>query len=413
MTLWGVVLTCFLVLAAVALLESLYSVKGGIDYYQLFRRHGQAPPPDFVPPATLIVPCKGLDQGLAKNLAAYFALDYPDFQILFVTTDSSDACVPFLERLKAEYPKVQSRILFSGQARQRGQKIHNLMYAVEWVREADRVMAFGDSDIRPASDWLRYLIATLGAPEVGVATGFRWYLPQQANFASVLRSVWNAGIASLMRSGDCRFAWGGAMAVRREVFRQCRVLDYWANSLSDDYSLSQAIHDHSLAIRFQPRCLSFSYEDCEMGELLNWSRRQLAITRVYDPGLWSAGFGAQMVNSLTLWGGTIVVMSGLWAQGALLSIHYQALATMIVGVYGLGCLKAWTRLKAVAFLFPEEARMLRRHRAANLLGGPIASLISVVAFLRSSLSREIEWRGVRYLMVSPSKTVVLETGNDS
>ena len=180
MTLWGVVLTCFLVLAAVALLESLYSVKGGIDYYQLFRRHGQAPPPDFVPPATLIVPCKGLDQGLAKNLGCLLRrLTTRTFR-----SCSSPLTHPMLASLSWKGSRQSIRRFSPGffspvKPVSEGQKIHNLMYAVEWVREADRVMAFGDSDIRPASDWLRYLIATLGAPEVGVATDFVGIFPSR------------------------------------------------------------------------------------------------------------------------------------------------------------------------------------------------------------------------------------------
>jgi len=193
-----------------ALLEALYSLKAGVDYLRLFQKSRTKPPHDFVPAATLILPCKGVDPGFEQNLGAYFELDYPDLQILLVTGDSADPCVPILEKVKERYPGVSSEILFAGKTEQRGQKVHNLLHALGQFRDKDQVLALGDSDIRPARHWLRDLIGPLKDPQVGVSTGFRWYLPQRGNFASVLRSVWNAGTASLMKEGNSLFAWGGS-----------------------------------------------------------------------------------------------------------------------------------------------------------------------------------------------------------
>src|SRR3990172_5050949 len=42
------------------------------------------------PPATLIVPVKGHDEGLAENLASHAAQDYPDFELIVATRSSAD-----------------------------------------------------------------------------------------------------------------------------------------------------------------------------------------------------------------------------------------------------------------------------------------------------------------------------------
>ena len=400
--------SALLAIGILSLLEALYSLKGGVDYLRLFQSSCQQSPGDFAPSATLILPFKGVDKGLQENLTAYFELDYPDLQILLVTEDSLDPCVPILERVREGFPAVNSQILFAGKAQQRGQKVHNLLHAVGQLGAGDGVLAFGDSDIRPAANWLRDLIATLEDPDVGVSTGFRWYLPQRGNFASVLRSVWNAGTASLMKEGDSSFAWGGAMAVRRQVFQDCQVVDYWKDALSDDYAISRAIHDHSRTIRFQPRCLSFSHEDCRLHELLEWSGRQLSITHIYHPNLWRLAFVSQALNSLTLWGGMAFLLMALWKPTLVSNRLLIALAVVLVSVYTLGCLKGWIRLRAVSLLFPEHTAVLGKYRLAYTFWGPLASLTSLLGFIRSLWSRTIEWRGIRYLMVSPRKTVVLE-----
>jgi len=401
-----------LTIGILSLFEALYSLKGGIDYLRLFQRSRHQATGDFAPSATLILPFKGVDKGLQENLTAYFELEYPDLQILLVTEDPLDPCVSILERVREGFPSVNSQILFAGKAQQRGQKVHNLLHAVGQLGDGDGVLAFGDSDIRPAANWLRDLIGTLEDPDVGVSTGFRWYLPQRGNFASVLRSVWNAGTASLMKEGDSSFAWGGAMAVRREVFQDCQVVDYWTDALSDDYAISRAIHDHSRTIRCQPRCLSFSHEDCRLHELLEWSGRQLSITHIYHPNLWRLAFLSQALNSLTLWGGMAFLLMALWSQTLVSNRLLFALVVVLASVYALGCLKGWIRLRAVSLLFPEHTAVLGKYRWAYIFWGPLASLLSLLGFIRALWSRTIEWRGVRDRMVSPRKTEVLEEADN-
>ena len=70
------------------------------------------------------------------------------------------------------------------------------------------------------------------------------------------------------------------------------------------------------------------------------------------------------------------------------------------------------RLRAVLTLFPQHARELQRYRWAYVLWGPLASWVTLVGLARSLFSREIEWRGVRYRMVSPEKTIVLARNPD-
>ena len=60
--------------AALAALGSLRGERRRAAYFKT-RLSAQA---GTLPPATVIVPVKGEDQGLRENLAALAALDYPD-----------------------------------------------------------------------------------------------------------------------------------------------------------------------------------------------------------------------------------------------------------------------------------------------------------------------------------------------
>ncbi len=394
-------------LAAVSLVEASFALRGGIRYWRLFRTARHRTPGPYAPPVTLIIPCRGIDPGLDENLQAYFEQEYPDFQILLVTGDPDDTCVPILDAVRARYPRVPSRRLVAGRHHGRGQKVHALLHALRYVRERDEVLAFGDSDGRPTRSWLRYLVAPLADHGVGASTGFRWYVPQRGNFASVVRSVWNATGASLLNDRNAPFAWGGAMAIRRATFAACRVEAWWEHALSDDYALSRAVREHGLRIRFEPHCLTFTYEDCGFGELLEWTYRQLAITRVYRPGLWRWALISELFGNGVFWGGAVAAVFGFIRSG-MPGEAVGALAGLVGAIYVVRAVKGWLRLQAVRTLFMRETAGLARRAALYTWCSPLTGLLTLIAVLRSALTREIEWRGLRYRMQSASETLLLD-----
>lgn len=393
-------------MALLLLAESIHSLAGGVRFVRRFRAAHGRPQPDFAPPLTLIVPCRELDPGLELNLRAFFEQDYPDLQILLVTGDRSDQSTPIMERVTRTYPGVAARILFAGRAERRGQKVHNLLHALRHLRRDDRIVAFGDSDVRPSTSWLRHLAAGLADRGVGVVTGFRWYVPEAGGFASALRSIWNASVASMFNADTAPFAWGGAMAVRRSTFEACRVAAYWDGALSDDYVLSEVMQTHDLAIRFEPRCLSFSYGDCGLRELVAWSFRQLAITRVCRPGLWRLAMLSELFSHLSFWGGGVVVTVAVLTPPVTPWLTW-VLLLLLTATHGVRGGKGWLRLAALRQLFPQEHGRLRRWWWGYLSWGPLVGFLTLAGLVRSAVNREIEWRGIRYRMVSCTETVVL------
>ncbi len=85
------------------------------------------------------------------------------------------------------------------------------------------------------------------------------------------------------------------MAIRREVFERARVAEHWRGSVSDDYSVSAAVRAAGLKIVFAPGAMVASTDSSGGGEFLRWIRRQMLITRVYRPGLWTLGLAAHLV----------------------------------------------------------------------------------------------------------------------
>ncbi|HEY0405768.1 MAG TPA: glycosyltransferase, partial [Pyrinomonadaceae bacterium] len=296
----------FYLFAALLIWQGFVSLLSGARFLAYVRREMNAAPAPYTPFASIIAPCRGLDQGLRDNLDALFRQDYPAYEILFVTGRADDPALAVVEELRSawsEQTETRTRVLIAGDAAESGQKVHNLRAGVEQVDASSRVLVFVDTDARPRSSWLASLVAPLADERVGATTGYRWFIPVRGGLASHLRSVWNASIASSLGArGDRNFCWGGSTAIRLRTFQQLDMLNEWRGALSDDFALMRALRRAGLPIHFVPNCLTASHEDCGYGELLEFTTRQLKITRVYAPLLWKAALAGSLLFVLVFFG---------------------------------------------------------------------------------------------------------------
>ncbi|MFQ5790292.1 MAG: glycosyltransferase [Acidobacteriota bacterium] len=393
-------------LGGINLAVGLYSLMAGARYLAYVRRYlSQAPRcKRDEPTVTLLVPCCGDEDGLEENLRALFRQDYPELDLVFIVESESDPALPVIHGLLASEYR-DARVITAGPAEARGQKVHNLLAGLEPF-PASEVLAFADSDVRPDSGWLARLVepltpggrqdATRSRAPVGVTTGYRFYLPEAGSFASILRSVWNAGVLTLLGDHDHNFAWGGSMAIRGEVFRKAGIRKAWERSLSDDYALTHAARRAGYRVEFLPSCLVGSAGSVSLRELLRWCARQMAVTRIYWPNLWRIAGGSQVLFVAFMTAGTAAAIQGDTTTAVLLG-----------AVLALGGVSGRLRARAVRLLVPRWEAPLGRYTWAYVLWLPLAGLLTFYAFCRSAVSRRIEWRGKTYEMRSPTETIIL------
>ena len=403
----------FYVLAALVLYQSLVSLLGGWRYLAFVRRELSVPRPLYLPRASVFVPCRGLDQGLAANFGALFEQHYPRYEIVFVSDSADDPALAVAEEVRQFYEArgidVASRFVVAGPASDGGQKAHNLRAAVREAAPESEVFVFVDTDARPRRDWLRALVAPLADERVGAATGYRWFLPVRGNLASHLRSVWNASIASALGENGARnFCWGGSTAVRRDTFKRLRMLDGWRGTLSDDFALTRALQRARLPVRFVPACLTTSHEDCDFRQLFEFTTRQLKITRVYAPRLWLIVLVSNLLWSIVFYGGVT-----LGVARAALGLSFAWPLALVAAVYTLGLWKSFFRLRAVALVLEEFHAQLRAGAPYHLFLWPLTSLLYAYNAFAALLSRRLSWRGITYELKSPSETVIIRAGSST
>lgn len=364
-------------LGIIAILQGILSLLDGFrsaKHIKTFR-----PRKNTTDRVLVFCPCKGIDAEFEKNVRSILEQDYPNYDVRFVVESEHDPAFAVLREIGV------SDIVIAGPAKDRGQKVHNLISAVQTAPHDASIFVFCDSDARFPRHWLSSLVAPL--KHGNVATGYRWYVADSFQLPTLFHSAWNASIVTQLGDHQHNFAWGGSMALRRSTFEELRILDAWAGALSDDFAVTNTAEKSAAPIVFVPECLVPSYGRCSWRELLEFTTRQIIITRVYNPRMWRLAFVSQLIFNVAFW--------PLLVRGSLLAAV----------IYLLSVGKNWVRLDAVRSVLPSA--VLSNSRWFYILSSPFIGLLYLYNLLRSAFTREIVWRQIHYKLISPSQTDVL------
>ena len=165
------------IVAAIAILQGILTLIDGIRS----ARHMRTFRPRRTSRERVVIfcPCKGTDSEFEKNIRSILDQDYQNYEAQFIVESKNDPAYETLLCLKGN-------ILVADQTASRGQKVHNLAYAVEHAPVAD-VYVFCDSDARFPRNWLSTLIAPLDS--ANITSGYRWYVTNRFHFPTLMRSA--------------------------------------------------------------------------------------------------------------------------------------------------------------------------------------------------------------------------------
>jgi ceramide glucosyltransferase len=402
----------YIIAIALILSQLLFIYHTGRNYHYALTRYRKKRIL-YRPRTVLIVPCKGLDSNFRQNITSFFNQDYENYLLWFVVADRADPAYARLCELKnllSQSSKADDiQVLVAGLAQSCSQKNHNLLYCYQRIGSDVEVLAFADSDICVRSDWLSHIVHPLRYPKTGAASGYRWYVPEKNNPASLALSAVNAKVAQLLGNTPFNQAWGGSMAIRVDTFRELGIDKIWPTTLSDDLSLSYAVKKAGKRVIFVPACLVASYISTTWRELFEFGRRQFLITRVSTPGTWWFGLFSSLYSILGLWGGAAFA---IYAAVKLPITNYQLsiLAAVPILFFAAQFIRAVLRQKMAYKLLNYEQRETsdgRRAMVADLLFFWLWSPLMLVFIISSAFGRTIIWRGIRYKLLGPTQTIVL------
>lgn len=399
----GWLLNFYTVLSAVAIFLAAGMLLQTYEHARYGRSRVRAPRRNsFLPRVEVLVPCKGLDREFESLFGALLHQNYPSYGVTFIVDSTEDNAWHLLHRLLQKPFPVEARILVSGRARDCGQKIHNLLVGTASLQPATEVLAFADSDVQIEPDWLPRLVERLPKENVGAVTGYRWFVPDEKNWPGAVLSALNASVTMALGNHRWNTLWGGSWVTLRRTFESARIRDSWQGTLSDDYRASKALRRAGLRVAFEPACLVASPVRHTWPSLFEFARRQYLITRVYAPGLWWLALSGELIFNTALWGGLYLITRRLLAN------EPAGWMTVSVAVlYGLAALRAAVRQSYALFRFPSLHAQLLRTARLDVWAQPLLGLCNLGLILSSGFGRRIRWRGIRYLLDRPQRTIIL------
>ncbi|MBC8167503.1 MAG: bacteriohopanetetrol glucosamine biosynthesis glycosyltransferase HpnI [Bryobacteraceae bacterium] len=275
------------------------------------------------PGVSILKPVKGGDEQLYEAIRTHAELVYPDFEILFGVQDLSDSALPFLERLRAEYPAVAIQIIHAT-TRAPNSKVGVLEELAAAARHP--VLVANDADISVPHDYLHRLVAALANEKVGLVTCL--YRATADSFASTLEAL---GIATDFAPsalvapfvGVREFGLGSTLAFRAEVLETAGGFRAVREYLADDYQIGKRIHALGLEVEMSRMVvsthLSGGWKEV-WAHQVRWART-IRLSR-------SGYFGLPVTNA-SFWA-LLALLAGMW-WAAIPLLALRLLAGFIAG----------------------------------------------------------------------------------
>ena len=393
--------TLFYFLAIVQILLGLYLAVQAMQWLGYARRRMFSDPGFYAPSTAVLCPCKGVEPGLERNLVSLTEFDYQNYEIFFILASASDPAYGIVKRVAAQ-SKPKAHIIIADKPEGCGEKVNNLRIAIEQLPPEFEMLVFADSDGRPAKSWLHRLVAPLTDSRIGATTTMRWFIPNKNNFATALLAAWNAPIVTMLSEKGRNFCWGGGTAIRRSIFDQIGVADEWKNSVSDDYSMTRALERTGRSIMFLPECLTLSYVDTDFTGLLEFTNRQILITRVYAEKIWRAAAATHLLFCVTFVLGVILTLGDVLDSRP--AFH---LATLTFLPLLLAAIRGGLRLTGVTEVLPSARAQIIGQAWIYVLLGVFIPFLYLLNFACSLVTRKTRWRGVVYELIAPEQTRIL------
>jgi ceramide glucosyltransferase len=391
----------FYLLAIVQIAVGAYLIWQGLQWLGYARRRMRTDPGFHAPRVAVLCPCKGVESGLERNLVALTEFNHQNYEVFFILASESDPAAAIVNRVISS-SRVTAHLIVAGQPQECGEKVNNLRVAVEQLPEEFEVLVFADSDGRPGRSWLQRLTAPLGDERIGATTTMRWLIANRGDLATALLAAWNAPIVTMLSEKGKNFCWGGGTAIRRSVFEGIGVLDEWRTSVSDDYSMTNALERAGRSIFFVPECLTVSYVETDLSGLLEFTNRQILITRVYAPKIWRAAAVTHLLYCVTVVLGLALTIGDLISERP--ALHIAALTFFILL---LSAIRASLRVIAVTEILPGSKAQIMNQAWVNIALPAAIPFVYLINFTHSLLTRKIRWRNIRYELISSNQTRII------
>ncbi len=196
-----------------------------------------------LPAVTVLKPICGAEPQLYECLHSFCDLDYEPLQIIFGVGDPSDPAIAIVNRLIAEFPDRDLKLVIDSTIHGTNLKVGNLINMYPFARHD--VIVVSDSDTEVARDCFAGLMAPLADPKTGAVTCLYKGAPAPGTpsaLGALFVNDWflaSAVVDAGMRGVE--YCFGPVTAVRRDALEAMGGFGMLAYHLADDFTMGRMI----------------------------------------------------------------------------------------------------------------------------------------------------------------------------
>ena len=335
------------------------------------------PPADavFAPPVSILKSLKGIDPQMYEAFRSHCLLDYPEYEVLFGVHDLDEPALALVEKLQAEFPEHQLRVVHCPKELGANGKVSTLAQMLPEARYEHIII--NDSDIMVDWNYLQRVLAPFASPKVGMVTTLYRAIAGKtlsSRLEALGISADFAGGVLLAREmeGGIRFGLGATLATTKSVLREIGGLEPLADYLGDDYELGARVAAAGHRVELSHVVVETALPDYSFRDF--WKHQMRWARNVKDRR------PAQYL-------GLIVTFGLAWAILAVL-FWLSWWSCLVLGAAVI------TRFAAAIFVgrgVLEDDQVGR-----DLWLVPVRDFIALAIWIASFLGNTVEWRGLRF-----------------
>jgi ceramide glucosyltransferase len=290
---------------------------------------------------TILKPVKGIDARMYAGFCSHCRQKYSArYEILFGVTSLDDPAVAEVERLRAEFPEVDIRLVECPERLGSSGKVSNLAQMLR-VAKYEHVV-INDSDIEVSPRYLANVMRGFQDPKVGLVTAP--YIGAAGAGATVWARFEALGISTDFMAGvltarglegGMRYGLGSTLATTKAAIAKIGGLEALADCLADDYELGHRISRAGFGVELCGEVVKTTVPAYAFKGF--WDHQVRWARTVRDARRWG-NLGLGVTYSLP-WAAATMIASGfaLWSF-TLLSLVLLARVTVALTV-GVGVLR--------------------------------------------------------------------------
>jgi ceramide glucosyltransferase len=292
--------------------------------------HGQ-------PPVSILRPVCGIEHAIDRTLGSGFALDYPDYELIFCVADAGDPIVSLIEEHIAGRPAIPARVVIGDRKISDNPKLNNCVRG--WHAAQHPWVVLADSNVLMPVDYVQQMLSRwqpdsglVCSPPIGSRPHGFWAHVECA-FLNTLQARWQYASEAL----GLGFAQGKSMLWRKAMLDASGGIEALAAEIAEDAAATKLVRGTGLRVHLVDT--PFEQPLGTRGLAALWSRqtRWARLRRVTFP----AYFVPELLISVLLpAAGTFAGLAGTGIDSRTAAL---AAALLIAATYAAEMALAWAK----------------------------------------------------------------------